>query len=420
MYLQGEGRSACGVRDTVRLRFEPRRIPFYLTWIVVVSPLCSITAMNVAIAVAFAALVVWRLRYGGTFRYLPVKLPLAAFFGCTVLSIALSGHVIEGWEGIRKFYLFLVPLLVMSTVRSRDEIWSFALGMAGMTSLSAVWSLAQFVRKYEAARAAGIDFRLSYTAGERITGFMSHWMTLSGEEMIVLLVIASLAMWGAKARTRWFLGVSGGLIAISLAAGYTRSMWLGAALGSAYLAWYKDRRWLIAGPAAVVLLVALNPAGIGGRIVSIWRPAGVVDSNLFRVICRRTAIEMVKAHPWFGVGPGQVRPQFLRYIPADIPRPLPPGAYIHMHNTYLQYAAERGLPALAALLWWLAAMLRDFLRAARRAPGDWVLRGTIAVMVAVLAAGWYEHNLGNGAVMPLFLAVCACGYWAADPSISQT
>jgi O-antigen ligase len=368
--------------------------------------------MNVAIAVAFAALVLCRTRYGLPLRFLPVKLPLFVFFACTVWSIALSGHILEGWEGVRKFYLFLVPLLVLSTVQDRKDIRSLVLGMAGVTTLSAVWSLVQFERKYEAALAAGADFRLSYTAGERITGFMSHWMTLSGEEMIVLLMMASLAIWGVKGRARWALIAGGALIAISLAAGYTRSMWLGVALGGAYLVWHKDRRWLIAGPVAIAILLAVNPAGIGGRIVSIWRPAGVIDSNAFRVICRRTALAMVKAHPWFGVGPGQVRPQFMQYIPADIPRPLPPGAYIHMHNVYLQYAAERGVPALAALVWWLAAMLVDFVRAARRAPHDWVLRGTIAVMIAVLAAGWYEHNLGNGAVMPLFLAVCACGYWA--------
>ncbi len=90
--------------------------------------------------------------------------------------------------------------------------------------------MVQFGRKYQAAQAAGLDFRLSYTAGERITGFMSHWMTLSGEEMIVLLLIAALVLFGERARARWLLVACGGIIAISLAAGYTRSMWMGTAL----------------------------------------------------------------------------------------------------------------------------------------------------------------------------------------------
>jgi O-antigen ligase len=389
------------------LPLDPRRLPFYLTWIAVVAPLCSITASNWAIAAAFLALVICHFRYRDPFRFPPVKLPLAVFFLCTTVSIALSGHAIEGWEGIRKFYLCLVLLLVCSTFRGASDVRALVLGLAGMTTASAAWSLVQFAHKYAEAQTAGRDFRLTYAGGERITGFMSHWMTLSGEEMMVLLMLAALAMFGPKGRVRWVLAGCGVLIGISLAAGYTRSMWMGAALGGAYLVWYRDRRWLIAAPVAVGLLLAINPAGIGGRIVSIWKPSGTVDSNEFRVICRRTAVSMIQTHPWFGVGPGQVRKVFERYIPADIPRPLPPGAYIHMHNVYLQYAAERGIPALLAFLWWVGRMFWDFARTPRK---DWILRGVMAVMVAVLAAGWYEHNLGDGEVLTVFLGLCASGY----------
>jgi O-antigen ligase len=128
---------------------------------------------------------------------------------------------------------------------------------------------------------------------------------------------------------------------------------------------------------------------------------------------------MIEAHPWFGLGPEQVKAQFKAYIPADEPRPLPTGAYIHLHNVYLQYAAERGLPALALFLWWLAKMLADFVKAARATPrsdGDrrFILHGAIAVMLAVLSAGWYEHNLGDGEILTLFCAVCGCAYVAGS------
>jgi O-antigen ligase len=165
------------------------------------------------------------------------------------------------------------------------------------------------------------------------------------------------------------------------------------------------------------VLLAVNPAGVGGRIQSAWRPAGDVDSNRFRVICRRTAVEMMRAHPWFGVGPAQVRPQFLQYIPADIERPLPPGAYIHMHNTYLQFGAERGIPALLALWWLLGKIVADLWRARQKYPGDWIIEGALGATFAVLVAGWWEHNLGNGEVLPLFLAAVACGYSAARKTI---
>jgi putative inorganic carbon (hco3(-)) transporter len=391
------------------LSFAPRRLPYYLTCVTVAALPCSITAMNWALAAATLALLVCLWRDSAELRFPPLRAPLATFFVCTLLSILFSGHIRDGFEGIRKFYLFLMLLIVVSTVRTAADARHLLWGLAAATTLSAAWSLVQFVRKYQAAEAAGEDFRLTYTAGHRITGFVSHWMTLSGIEMIVLLLLAALLLFTAG-QGRWLLAICAAVIAASLAAGYTRSMWMGTALGLVYLLWHRDRRWLIALPLAAGLLLALNPAGIGDRIVSIWKPTGDVDSNQFRIICRRTALEMIRAHPWFGLGPGQVRPRFLEFVPADIPRPLPSGAYIHMHNTYLQFGAERGLPALAALLWLLGKILLDLFRAARRDPAGWELKAAIAATIAVLAAGWYEHNLGNGQVLPLFLAAVGLGY----------
>src|SRR5689334_21490491 len=146
------------------LPFDPRRLPFYLTWLTLVVSLCSITAMNIGLGLAFTCLVVCHFHYGQPFRFPPVKTPLAAFLICTVWSIALSGHVAEGWEGIRKFYLFLVLLLVSSTF-SRQDARSLVIGLAASASLSGGLSLVQFVQKYQAAQAAGQDFRLTYTAG---------------------------------------------------------------------------------------------------------------------------------------------------------------------------------------------------------------------------------------------------------------
>jgi O-antigen ligase len=384
-------------------------LAFYLTLAAVVAVLVSITASNWLIAFALIAVLYRRFRHGDPIWFPPVKIPLALFFLATVISIAVSGHSFrEGWPGIRKFYLFLVLLLVTSTFRNRAQIRTFVLSLTGVTLLSSLWSFVQFSDKLGEARALGADFRTWYTAGARITGFMSHWMTLSGQQMMVLALLAALLLLGREpAAWKWPLAACGAVIAVSLALGYTRSMWAGAALAIGYLVWLRDKRWLLIAPVSVLLLLWLNPAGIGGRLTSIQKPAGDIDSNRFRAICRVTGVAMIKAHPWFGLGPQQIGPQFQRYIPAEVQRPLPPGAYIHLHNVYLQYAAERGIPALIAFLWWLGKMLWDFTRARDK---DWVIHGAIAVMLAILAAGWYEHNLGDGEILTLFLAVMGCGY----------
>jgi hypothetical protein len=40
------------------------------------------------------------------------------------------------------------------------------------------------------------------------------------------------------------------------------------------------------------------------------------------------------------------------------------------------------------------------------------------VTIAVLSAGWYEHNLNDGEILTLFLAVCACGYLAVPAPVA--
>jgi putative inorganic carbon (HCO3(-)) transporter len=291
-----------------------RRLPYYLTFAAAVTSLCSNRACNLLIGAALAALLLSHYRFGQALRFPRVKLPLGLFFLATVIADALSGQALEGWPGIRKFYLCLMLLLIASTFRKLSEVRALVIALTAAMSLSALWSLYQFWIKVEQARRAHQDFGLYYTP-ERITGFMSHWMTLSGQEMMVLLMLLALLLFGSRQRYRRWLPAGAGVILLSLLLGYTRSMWMGSALGAAYLIWFRNRWLLVLAPAPILLMLWLNPAGLGDRLRSTVQPRGDLDSNLFRAVCRRAGWEMIKVHPWFGLGPEQVKAQFKNYIP---------------------------------------------------------------------------------------------------------
>ena len=126
---------------------------------------------------------------------------------------------------------------------------------------------------------------------------------------------------------------------------------------------------------------------------------------------------MVRAHPWFGIGPEQIGRQFDSYVPADVRRPLPSGYYGHLHNIYVQYAAERGLPGLFCVLWLVALAAWDFFTAAlrlgrTRSLERAVLHGAVAVILGVLVGGLFEYNLGDSEVLMMFVSVLAVGYAA--------
>jgi putative inorganic carbon (HCO3(-)) transporter len=176
---------------------------------------------------------------------------------------------------------------------------------------------------------------------------------------------------------------------------------------------------LAAVPVLALVSYLAMPFQVRERVRSVTTPRSVMDSNTQRSITRRTGWEMVKAHPWLGLGPEQIKPQFDAYVPADVPRPLPRGWYGHLHNIYLQYAAERGIPALMFLLWMIGKMLVDFARSLGTRPLSperrYILHGAIAVVCAVMAEGFFEYNLGDSEVLTMFLAVTSCGYVSVRP-----
>lgn len=403
--------------DRVNDRVFGRDVPLYLVIASAVTPLISIRVFEILMAAALVALIVTRRRW----RLPPIWLPFSLFLIGTLLSLVASGHIREGLPQVRKFYVYLMLFLVTAAVQTIGQIRWTALGWTAAAVMSSLWGLKQFFEKYRAAERTHQNFYTSYVDA-RITGFMGHWMTLSGELMMALLVLAALVFFvRGRAWTPWLI-LAALPIAAALGLSWTRSMWLGTFCGAVYLIWFWKRWALAAVPVLIAAVLLANPLDIRERAVSALAPhQGLTDSNEHRAELRRIGWEMIKAHPWLGVGPEQVWRQYQNYIRPDMPRPKASQYYGHLENDYVQYAAERGVPTMLALVWMIGWALFDFARTLRRLPTDaeerWVLRATIAVTVSVLVSGFYSWNLNNSEVLAMFLAVIGCGYvavWQAE------
>jgi O-antigen ligase len=392
-----------------------QRTASYLSFGSAVAILLSIAVSQVLLALALAAL----LLSGTRLRLPPIWPPLAVFLAGTLVSLALSADPAAGLPQVRKFYVFFILLAVFSSVRDLTLTRRLFQAWVVAAAFSASWGLVQFAHKLSQARALGMNFYDYYT-GERITGTMSHWMTFGGEQMFALLALGAFVFFGPERRIGrlWpWLGC-GVLIVTALLLGQTRSIWLATLAGGVYLIWFWNRRVVLILPLALAAVVLLGPTSVRERFTSMFRPRKDIDSNEFRLVTWRTGLRMIEAHPWFGLGPEGPRLRFNDYVPPDIPRPLPAGWYGHLHNIYLHYAAERGIPVMLALVWLLVKLLFDFSRAIRKlppGPGDrrFVLRGAIAIVIATMVGGCFELNLGDSEVLTMFLVAVACGYVAA-------
>jgi O-antigen ligase len=132
-----------------------------------------------------------------------------------------------------------------------------------------------------------------------------------------------------------------------------------------------------------------------------------------RVVMFWTGLNMIAAHPLFGVGPEQVEAEFLRYRPLEMP--LPRGWYGHLHNIYLQIAAERGIPCLLFLLWMILEVFRSGLALAHSSTREARILGqsAVAVTIGLMVSGLFEFNLGDSEVLMLYLFLTAGPFtWA--------
>ncbi len=352
-----------------------------------------------------------------------IKWTLALFLAGTLLAVLLSDHPKAGFPQVKKIYVFSQLLVVYSLLRTTQMARWLMMTWAGLGSISAVRGFVQFVHKFYQALAQHRDLYAAYM-GERITGFMSHWYTFSDVEMLALIMLGAFIFFSPASRKYlWGWLALAFFMAFGVLLADTRAVWIATFVAILYLTWFW-KKWVTAiVPIAVVALLAFGPHMFRERAESIVHP-GRDDSNQFRVILARTGVRMIEAHPWFGLGPEMPRAEFMDYLPADVPRPLPSGSYMHLHNLYLEYAAERGIPVLLVMLFMLGQILWDYAKTLRTLPSGrsdirFLLHGGIAVVLAILIEGFADVNLGDSEVLTMFLVVVALGYMAVDVSKAE-
>src|SRR5688572_14678571 len=250
--------------------------------------------------------------------------------------------------------------------------------------------------------------------GRRPQGTLSMYMTYSGLVMLVVCAAFARIMFATHNRT-WAALVMPALL-IALAFTFTRSAWVGAFCGVALLFVLRDFRLLALLPVALGLFMVLAPPNLSARISSTF---SLTDpSNADRVAMMRTGMRIIRDYPLTGVGPNMIIEVYPEYRDATAVNALNP----HLHNIPLQIAAERGLPALVVWLWFIVLLVRDLLK--RRLGGfPSLANGALAAVVAMLAAGMFEHNFGDSEFLMLFLVLVTLPYaaermpnWAAAPA----
>jgi len=385
------------------------RYAFIFAFLASLTGLVSIATSHVCLGIALALLLASKT----PLRVPPVALPLAGFMILTIASMLASDDPLYGWPQLKKFYVFAFLVVLYSLFRRLDQVQRLYQAWFVAALVASGLSVGQFIYKWIQLQASGGDFDVEYI-GDRITGFFSHWMTFSEVSLLVFVVLLSYLLFSTSSRpgTRaiW-VGVSA-VLAVSLLLAFTRSVWLAVVVSAGYLIWNWNRKLLLAAPVVLAILVLAAPDAAQRRIQSIANPG----ANSARIIMWKTGWRMVQAHPWLGVGPMRVGARFGEFVPEGTGE-LPDAYYEHLHNVFIHYAAERGIPAALMILWLLAKVLWDHGKALTRLPPGrsdrrFILQATIAATIGVAIMSCFDLTLGDSEILAVYLAIAALGYRA--------
>ena len=344
----------------------------------------SIAAAQILVALAvlcwLGALIVGHERFEAPRFFLP----LAVYAGLTLISAAFSANPRASLVDSKQLVLFvLVPV-----------VFRFVGGTRGPTLMTVI------VTCGAASAALGIVQYgiLHYDhLGQRPLGTLGHYMTYSGLLMLVVAIALARVLFGRGERTWAALVIPALCVAVALS--FSRSAQVGVCAAVALLFALKDFRLFAIVPVVAAIFFAVAPGQISQRFVSMFDKKD--PTRVDRVAMMHEGGRMVAAHPLTGVGPAMVQRLYAEYRGDDAVNKINP----HLHNVPLQIAAERGLPALAAWLWFIVAVVRDLWQRFKSNRDQFLPAAALAALVALLAAGFFEYNFGDSEVLMLFLIV---------------
>lgn len=317
---------------------------------------------------------------------------LVAFGALTLVSAAFSPQPRTSFIDSKQLALFLiVPLAYRLATPARGRMLLTII--VSVAAISALFGIVQF----------------QIFHFERPHGTLGHYMTYSG--LIMLVIGAALARVLFDRQDRMWAALVLPALAVAVAFSSTRNAWVGTSAAVALLFFLKDFRLIGLLPIAAAIFFSLAPAQITDRFMSMFDASNPTRRD--RVAMLYEGAQMVRDHPLVGVGPNMVEVRYAEYRRADAVEEVNP----HLHNVPLQIAAERGLPALAAWLAFVAIvgveLMRLFINGRHR-----VLTGAaLAALVSMLAAGMFEHNFGDSEFLMLFLMLITLPFAAERSSI---
>jgi len=384
-------------------------LDFIIQWSIVLLPFSiaiSSAPANVFTGLLIASFLIKKLiTKKSIFCAASINIPLLIFFVFTCLSLVNSVNYRDSIKGgiLRLLEYILVLFIVLQEVKDKKHIiriiFSIFAGLM-LISFDGIWQIAtgkDLVRGYAPVINLGLvrataSFKDSNLMGIYLSAFAplafgAAIYYLKSKKMLPMFLISLISLMG-------------------IALTYSRPALLAVYIALFFLGIAAKKK------ALVILLIGLVLAApfILPKSVKEW--AKEMEYNPIRFMCNddriavyRNSLNMIKAHPWLGVGANNYMKQYKQYKEPVEYRNIVTLDYMYAHNNFIHMAAEIGLLGLAVFIWLLYKLFREGSRIYRSLSEDYLKLLSLslsACLIAFLVNGLTESSLYYSRVAVIF------------------
>ena len=365
-----------------------KRLPEYFLVLYALSGTLSIAVSEVVMAAGALVALVDRGRR--TILMRPVTglaKPLLAWAAASILATVFAADPLASAAKLKKLALFGMVFWPPAVINRRWSIARLMMALLFGAGITSLYGCLTFVLQGGPA----LDVR--------IRGFHGFYLTNAG--MLLLCSFPAL-LFATQRRLPASHRLGAGIAAVSILAvlffGRLPAAWLGSVAGLGYLALVR-KRWVAAVALSVgVIAVWVAPGSVHEAARLLVDPGSALNRERTRVW--EHGIELLNQDRWTGWGLHDLREA---YAAVMSPGELPQG---HMQSVPVTVAASMGIPGLLALAWLVQALFAALLRARSRLARGFerdVVEGAEAGLVAFLAAGLIDWNLGDSEILTLLM-----------------
>ncbi len=325
-----------------------------------------------------------------------VGIAILCFCLTGVFAIINSVDLESSIKHLKKFLQFIIFFWVANSIQSekhKDFLIRLLIISAAIVSISSLYPY----------------LTTKFSEVGRLKGTLSKEATFSGVLMLAGLVTLGRSLYQKPKKTWLFWSL--GLICLSLVLSLTRQAWLGFFIGSIFLLYYWNKKYLLTIPVAIMALLLFSPTKVAQRLESF---KNFEDSALVaRIATWEGGWKIFKDQPITGCGFKCVDSIHSQY-------PDPTGyiaQFLGMHNNIFQLLVDTGIAGLLAWLSiWVAFFTESFKRLRTLTVDKFqdigVTMGSAAAVIGYLIGGFFESNLYDSEVTMLLyfimgISLCA-------------